>query len=234
MAVNTEMVTIPVDGESFQGYFAAPEGGPHPGVIVIQEIFGLNEHIRAVTERLAGEGFACLAPDMFWRAQPGYVTGYTPENVAEAIQVRGKIDDGRAAEDIRAAMAVLAARPESTGGKPGVVGFCWGGLMTYLSAARLGTGAAAAYYGGGTVNYLGEFGNISSPIQFHLGELDDSIPMDQVEQIQKAATGNANAEVHLYPEAGHGFNCDMRESYHAPSAAQAWERTLALFREHVG
>ena len=233
MSIRTEMLAIPVGQDVFQGFFAAPEGGPHPGIVVIQEVFGINDHIQNVTQRLAEAGYTCIAPDLFWRAQPGFTSGYSPEEIETAIAMRQRIDDSQAAEDIRAAMQVLISRPESRGIKTGVVGFCWGGLMTYLSAARLAPACAVSYYGGGIVNHIDEFAKIKIPIMFHFGEQDSSIPMDQVEQVRQAAAGSALATVHTYADTGHGFNCDMRPDFHPASASLAWERTLGFFRNHL-
>lgn len=235
MAIRSETIDIPVYGETCRGYFAAPEGGPFPGVVVIQEIFGVNEHIRAVTERLAGEGYACLAPDLFWRLQPGFTSGYSAEEIAQAREMKGRVDTDRAVEDVYAAMTALRGRPESRGDRIGVTGFCWGGLMTYLAACRLDPTCASSFYGGGIAGYLDEMNNLLCPTQFHFGEQDQSIPMEQVEQVRAAAGRHhrTNVEIFTYPEAGHGFHCDLRADYHEPSARQAWERTLRLFRAHL-
>ena len=133
-------------------------------------------------------------------------------------------------KDVEATMQVLGGRPESTD-KTGVVGFCWGGLMTYLVAARLKPTAASAYYGGRIASFLDEAKHITSPIIFHFGEKDAGIPMDQVEQVKQAVSSLPNTAVYVYPQADHGFHCDMRGSYHEPSAKQAWERSMDFFRQ---
>ena len=236
MAVNTETVTVKLGMETYKAYFAAPaDGGPRPGIVVLQEIFGVNEHIRAVTERLAEAGYACIAPDMFWRQKPGFTSGYSPEEIAAARELKAQVDNDRLVAELRGSYQALGNREECDRDRIGVVGFCFGGLMTYLYAARMHPKCAVSYYGGGIVNYLGDYFKIGCPILFHFGELDESIPMNEVEQIKEyAAKAPVDATIHTYPEAGHGFNCDLRGSYHEPSANEAWERTLKFFKEHLG
>ena len=234
MGVKTEWVTVRLGMEQYQAYLAAPEQGSHPGIVVYQEIFGVNEHIRAVAERLASEGYACLAPDLFWRQRPGYQTGYSPEDIEEGRKIRGQLDLQRLTDDLRASLQTLRNRPECGGKKVGTIGFCFGGLVSYLSAARLDPACAVCYYGGGIANHLAEFQSIGAPILFHFGAQDASIPMEQVEQIKEAASkSKIDWELHVYPEAGHGFNCDLRASFHPASAKEAWTRTLAFFQRHL-
>lgn len=233
MAIKTELVDITSAGGTFKGYFAAPEGGaPVPGVVIIQEIFGVNSHMRSVVERYAENGYAAIAPDLFWRIEPGLELTYTPDDVAKGREMRGKLDNDNVVEDVRAAFETLGARPECQGKKLGINGFCFGGMVAYLAACRLKPAATSAYYGGGIGNLLGEVGGISAPIQFHFGEVDPAIPMGEVEQI-KSAVASMDAEVFVYPGADHGFNCSDRGSYNEPAAKQAWERTMALFSKHL-
>ncbi len=233
MAVHTETVTITSPNGTFDGYLALPEGGPAPGVIVIQEIFGVNAHIQDVTRRVAEAGYAALAPDLFWSEQPGFTSGYSPEEIEVARGYKDKISLERAVQDVAAAMQTLSARPETGDGALGVTGFCWGGLMTYLAACRLQPACASSYYGGGIAGFLAEADDIACPMMFHFGEKDTGIPMEQVESIKQALGGKSGVEVHTYPEADHGFNCDLRSSYHAPSAQLAWRRTLEFLRENL-
>lgn len=237
MTIQTEMVEIKGQYGDFQGYLALPAEGVGPGVIVLQEIFGINNHIKDVTERFAKEGYTALAPDMFWPLRPGYTAGYTPEDIAEARELKMALDLDRAIDDIGSAMETLAGRKECQGVKQdkgiGVVGFCFGGLMTFLAATRQKPGCVSAYYGAGTGSKMEEAPNLVCPIQFHLGGLDKSIPASEVEQIKEAVAPIPQAEVFVYPEADHGFHCDQRSQYHPPSAAIAWERTLKLFKENL-
>lgn len=235
MTIKTQWVQVPVGNQSMKAYLAAPDlPKPRPGVLVIQEIFGVNSHIRSVADRLAESGYVALAPDLFWRVQPGFDVGYTPEDIAKGREVRGKMDMEQVMGDMKAAAAVLKGRPETKGQKMGVVGFCWGGLITYMCACRMQPDAASAYYGGGIINYLKELPGLTKPIMFHFGELDKNIPLSEVEQVQKAVQSKKDATVFVYQGADHGFHCDQRGSYHAPSAAKAWQRTMDFFGKNLG
>ena len=227
MVVKSQMVDIAGADGVLQGYFAVSDQ-PRAGIVVIQEIFGVNSHIRDVSNRLAATGYAVLAPDLFWRVQPDIQLGYTPDDISKGRAVKDRVAVDDAVNDLQASFAVLRAQPECQGKKIGVVGFCWGGLLTYLAAARLDPACAASYYGGGIANFLDEADEIDCPVQFHFGDQDQAIPMDQVDKIRAAVQGKS-AEVFVYHGAGHGFHCDQRGSYNADSAKLAWERTLGLF-----
>jgi carboxymethylenebutenolidase len=234
MAVKTEWVTVVNAEQTFPAYLALPAGPAKGGVVVIQEIFGVNSHIRSVAERTAEAGYVALAPDLFWRVRPHIELGYTPDDIAQGREFRGKLKDDESVQDVDATARVLNARAEMKGKKWGIMGFCWGGLITYLAAARLKPAAASAYYGGGIVNYLGEAANIKCPIVFHFGELDKGIPQDQVDKLKEAVKSKKDATVHVYPGADHGFHCDQRGSYNAASAKQAWGRTVEFFGKTLG
>ena len=214
----------------FAGYLALPPGGKGPGLVLWQEIFGVNEHIRAVAEQYALDGFVVLAPDTFWRQAPRVELGYDGADRDQAITLMkgyaaaDAMDDALA--DIGAAVAALRARPEVQG-RVGSFGYCMGGRLAYLAAATAGVDAAVAFYGGGIHAQLDHAAAITCPVQFHYAEHDDNIPLDAVERVRAAVAGK-DAEVHIYPGAHHGFNCWARASYHAPSAALAHGRALAF------
>jgi carboxymethylenebutenolidase len=234
MSIKTQWIEVPAGQQTFRAWLAAPEGGqPRPGVLVLQEIFGANSHIRSVAERLAEAGYVALAPDLFWRVKPGIELGYTPDDIAQGREVRGKLKDEDVMADVKSALTVLAARPECKGRKQGVVGFCWGGTLAYLAATRMKPAAAASYYGGAIVPHLKDAGALSGPIMYHFGETDANIPLSDVEQIKTAMAARKDCPVHVYGGAGHGFHCDQRGSYHAPSAATAWQRTMEFFGKHL-
>ena len=220
------------DGYAFGVYEALPAGAPKGGVVLVQEIFGVNAHIREVADGYAGDGYAALAPALFDRVERGVELGYDADGVAQG---RKLAFEGLARED---ALADLQATVEEAGkyGRVAVVGYCFGGLMTYLSACRLsGIACAAAYYGGGIAGSAGDGSAPEAvprcPTIMHFGALDAHIPPAEVEQVRKALPAVA---VHLYEDADHGFNCDHRGSYHEASARQARQRTLALLAEHLG
>lgn len=214
------------DGHKFAVYRADPAGKPKGAIVVIQEIFGVNDHIRKVCDGFAADGYAVVAPALFDRAQRNVEIGYTEADIATGRDIRAKIQNDQALLDVAAARDALKAT-----GKVGVVGYCWGGLITWLSACRLdGFAAAVSYYGGGIGNVAGE--TPRCPVQMHFGETDHAIPLTEVDKVRAAQKGRA-VETHVYP-AGHGFNCDQRGSYHADSAKRARERTIAFFKKHVG
>jgi carboxymethylenebutenolidase len=212
------------DGHKFSAYEAKPAGKPRGALVVIQEIFGVNGHIRRVADGYAADGYHVIAPALFDRVGPDIQLGYQDADIAKGREVRGKVTWENALADIAAAQAALKGS-----GKIGVVGYCWGGTLAWLSATRLdGFSAASSYYGGGIGNFAAEKPRCAT--QCHFGDKDHAIPLTEVEQVRKAQPG---AEVYVY-SAGHGFNCDERGSYNAESAKIARERTLAHFRKNVG
>ena len=210
------------DGHKLTGYRAEPSGDPRGGLVVIQEIFGVNSHIRAVADGFAAEGYVALAPAMFDRVGPGIELGYSPEDVEKGREIRARIDYDDAVRDMGAAVSALAGLPV------GVVGYCWGGSLAWSAATRLdGLKAAVGYYGG----FIPEMADETPrhPVMLHFGESDESIPLEGVDKVKAA---HPDVPIYLYA-AGHGFNCDQRGSYDEASARLARERTLAFFAEHL-
>ncbi len=241
MNVETEDIQITTTGgERMGGYLARPEGqGPWPGVIVWMEIFGVNDHIRDVTRRFAAEGYVALAPDFFHRTGPGIQLAYDESGFEEGFKHLNALDADQMIADAKDALAYLRSREDVKGEKIGVTGFCIGGHMAYLTACETDVAAAAAYYGGGIAAPQGPGGGpstlsrtpkISGRIVCYFGGQDTMIPQDQVDAIRKSLEdAGVDHEVHVYEDADHGFNCDQRATYHAASAADAWEKTKALF-----
>ena len=226
--VSTQWINI---APGFAGYLALPPGGSGPGLVLWQEIFGVNEHIRAVAEQYALAGFVVLAPDTFWRQAPRVELGYAGADRDQAIMLMQGYAGEQALADIAGAVKTLRARPEVTG-RVGAIGYCMGGRLAYLSAATAGVDAAVAYYGGGIHLQLERAAAITCPVQFHYAEHDDNIPLDAVERVRAAMAGKG-AEVHLYAGSTHGFNCWARGSYHAASAALAHGRSLSFLAERL-
>ena len=215
----------------FAGFLALPPAGSGPGLLLWQEIFGVNEHIRAVAGQYALSGFTVLAPDAFWRQAPRVELGYEGaerERGRALVQGYTGVD---ALADIAAAVQALRTRPEVSG-PVGSIGYCMGGRLAYLAAATAGVDAAVAYYGGGIQGQLEQAAGIRCPVQFHYAEKDDHIPPAAVEQVRQAMAGKVS-ELHVYRGAMHGFNCWARSSYHVPSAALAQGRTLAFLARHL-
>ena len=215
----------------FAGYLALPPAGRGPGLVLFQEIFGVNDHIRAVAEQYALDGFTVLAPDLFWRQAPRVELGYegSERELARALMQTYAAEDALA--DVAASVRALRARPEAAD-RVGAMGYCMGGRLAWLAAATARLDAAVAYYGGGIQTQLDRAGAIGCPLQFHYAEHDEHIPPAAVERVRQATAGIA-AELHVYPGAMHGFNCWARASYHAPSAALAHGRTLAFLATHL-
>lgn len=221
-----EFITLTAaDGHKFDCYKADPAGAPKGGLVVIQEIFGVNSHVREVADGFAKDGYAVLAPALFDRAEKNFEVGYKPEDIAKGRDTRAKVPWDDAVKDVAATVAALKAAKV---GKIGSVGYCWGGSMSWLAATRVGVDASVCYYGGQIAMYNGE--TPKNPVMMHFGENDHGIPMADVEKIRAA---HPDAEVFLYP-AGHGFNCDHRGDFHPDSAKLARSRTLAFFAKHVG
>jgi carboxymethylenebutenolidase len=211
------------DKHQFDGYLAAPSGKTRGGIVVIQEIFGVNRHMRAVTDRFAAEGYAALAPALFDRVERNVDVGYDEAGIAKGRAVRQRLGYEEAMRDTATAVAHLQQF-----GKVGIVGYCWGGNIAWLAACRLPVAAAVGYYGGDIANLLNE--TPKAPLMLHFGERDQHITAAMVARIRAAVP---KVPVHVYP-AGHGFNCEERKDYDAASADLARERTLTLFTEQVG
>jgi carboxymethylenebutenolidase len=212
------------DGHKLAAYRADPAGKPRGAIVVIQEIFGVNSHIKSVADGYAADGYLAIAPSLFDRVKAGVELGYSPDDIAKGREIRGKVTNEMAMKD--AAAAVKAA---SGAGKVGMVGYCWGGFVTWLASAQVpGLAAAAPYYGGGMPDHASVQPKV--PVMGHFGSKDAHIP---VEGVKKLAAAHPKHQFFIY-EADHGFNCDQRGSYDAPAAKEARARTLEFFRKYVG
>lgn len=220
-----EKITLKAaDGFQLDGWLAKPAGTAKGGILVIQEIFGVNQHIREVTEGFAEDGYAALAPAIFDRVEPGIELGYVGDDIQRGAEIaRGKLEPENTMKDLQAGIDYLGQF-----GKVGVVGYCFGGLMTWLCACNAsGLACASGYYGGGIVN----FNNLEPkvPTILHFGEKDAHIPMSDVDKIKHA---HPKTNVYTYA-ADHGFNCDHRASYDEASAKLARSRTIEFFSKHL-
>jgi len=235
---NGHWIDIPsFDGKTFAAYLAmppkTPRGEPAPGMVVLQEIWGVNAHIRAVADQYAADGYIVLAPDLFWRMQPRVDLGYDEDGTKQAFGYRKGIDLDLADQDIQSTVAALKAMTEVAGGV-GVVGYCMGGMLAYRAAARAGVACAVCYYGGGIAQQLDVASSIAVPMAMHFGDKDAHITPDQVDAIKAAVGSRPNVRIDTYAAADHGFNCWARPSYHQQSAALAHGRSLAFFATHLG
>jgi carboxymethylenebutenolidase len=213
------------DGHTLSAYEAKPADTPRGGLVVVQEIFGVNNHIRAVAQGYAADGYHVVAPALFDRVGKDIQLGYGEADIAKGRDIRGKITWELALADVEAALHRVKGS-----GKVGIVGYCWGGTVTWVSCTRItGFAAGSVYYGGGIGNFATE--KPKCPVICHFGEKDHAIPLDEVDKVRGAK--HPGVEVHMYA-AGHGFNCNERGSYDATSAQLARERTLGWFRKHIG
>ena len=219
------------DGQKVPAYVAEPAGKPRGAVVVLQEIFGLNSHIRNVADGYAQEGYLAVAPATFQRVKPGVELGYEAADMQQGFGYKMAVEGLPAPgvmQDIQAAIDYAA---QHSGGKVGIVGYCWGGLLTWRAACTLnGLAAAVPYYAGGITQPEEIARQPRVPVMANLSDRDQWVPLDGVEAFKKA---HPEVEVYVYP-ANHGFNCDQRAAWDAPSAKLARERTLAFFAKHVG
>ena len=212
------------DGFKLGGYRADPAGSPKGAIVVIQEIFGVNHHIRSVCDRIAAEGYVAIAPSIFDRSQPNFQCGYTPDEIANARKFIANPDWPAMLRDTQAAIAAV-----KNIGPVGIIGFCLGGSIAYAAATKLsGLSAAVGYYGGAVVRFADDKPTV--PTQLHFGEKDAGIPLSDVETIKSK---RPEVEVFTYPGAQHGFHCDERASYDKASADIAWPRSMAFFAAHL-
>ena len=212
-----EMIELKAnDGHPFSAYRARPDGKPRGGLVIIQEVFGLTDHIKRVTDDYAGEGYLSVAPALFDRVEPGITLSY--DDVEKGRDVMLQLDVEDVIRDVGAAAAVA-----EEAGPVGAVGYCWGGAIADLAACRLPIKVAVAYYGGRMTSWLDL--KPGCPVLYHFGGQDPLIPTETIQQIRGA---RPDGVIYLYPEAGHGFNCDERADFHPVSAEQARDRSLAV------
>jgi carboxymethylenebutenolidase len=245
METQTERIHINVDNKTMGGYLVRPaDGKPRPGVVVFMEIFGVNSHIRDVTERVAREGYVALAPDFFHRTGPGVEYGYDQQGMEAGIKLYTQLKADEMIADARATLSFLKRQNFVKGEKLGATGFCVGGHMTYLTACETEIKAAASFYGGGIAkpqafggapSTLGRTSKITGKILCLFGEKDASIPLSEVDAIRaELAKHKIRHEVVVYPGADHGFFCDQRATHNKAAAEDAWVKVKKLFAEELG
>lgn len=232
-AVRTDTIEAE-DGEGFDGHVWLPEEKRGPGVLLLQEIFGVGKYLRAVGDRLAGLGYVVLAPDMFWRIERNIELEHDEEGLGKAFEYVQQFDATSASRDLVASLGHLRALPEVGGRKVGALGFCLGGRLAYEVAVRADPDAVVSYYGSGIADALGEAGNVRCPVLFHFGDADPYIPIDQVEHIRDAFAGRPDVEVRVHEGAGHAFDNHEAAMFHQPGpAGAAWDETTAFLARHL-
>ncbi|MCA9804987.1 MAG: dienelactone hydrolase family protein [Cyanobacteria bacterium HKST-UBA02] len=227
-----ERITINVSDGFFDGYLALPPGGQGPGMLVIQEIFGVNDHIRAMADKLAAEGYVVLAPDLFWRMKHDVELGYEGKDRDQAMDYYERFDETKGMSDLKHAADALRNHKACTG-RIGAMGFCLGGKLAFRLAGATNLNVAISYYGGGIENHVSESDKIKCKILLHFGETDSHIPMSTVDKLKEAFQAKPNFAIEVYPGVGHGFNCDARSSYDSKAAELAWGRSIELLAREL-
>jgi len=231
METNSKWIDIDTNDGSFGAYLSLPRGGKGPGIVLLQEIFGVNQHIRNVADQYAADGYVVLAPDLFWRQSPRIELGYNDEEWKRAYALMQATDFALAQQDVAATVKVL--RGLAGDEKIASLGYCFGGRLSYHTAANGLVDAAVAYYGGGIQNALDRAPEIKVPLLMHFGAADSHIPLDAVKSIAERFDDNEQVEIHVYEGAQHGFNCNHRSSYHQRAAAEAHGNSLLFLSEQL-
>jgi carboxymethylenebutenolidase len=221
------------DGGQFSAYLATPKSGKGPGIVVIQEIFGVNPWIRQVADRYAAAGYAALAPDLFWRQEPGVqLTDKTKEDWDKAFKLMQGMDQARGIEDVQAAIDALRQNPACTG-KVGAVGYCLGGRLAFMTATGTNVDASVGYYGVGLDGLVGDAGKIAHPLMLHIAGKDQFVPSEAQAKIHAGLKGNAKITMHDYAEQDHAFARDGSEHFDGATAKLANDRTAAFFKQNL-
>lgn len=231
METNSKWIDIDTADGKFGAYLSLPRGGKGPGIVLLQEIFGVNQHIRNVADQYAADGYVVLAPDIFWRQGQRIELGYDDEQWKRAYALMQATDFDKAQQDVAATVKVL--RSHTGDAKVASLGFCFGGRLSYHTAANGLVDAAVAYYGGGIQNALERAPDIKVPVLMHFGAEDSHIPLDAVKSIAERFDDNEQVEIHVYDGAEHGFNCNHRSSYHQRAAAEAHGNSLIFLSENL-
>lgn len=224
---------VATSGGSFDLTVWDPGSGKSPGLLLIQEIFGVSDYIRAVGEDLARLGYLVAAPDLFWRFKPGYSAAHDEKGLAESLEVGARFDAEQGVADAVVALEYLGTLPE-VDGRVGIIGFCLGGSIAYLAAARTQPAAVVSFYGSAVPGSLDALDRIRCPLQFHFGGSDPYIPREQVRRVEAAAAGHPNVEIYVEEAAGHAFHNRMAPMFYQPEPAnRAWQRTEDFLRRHI-
>lgn len=223
------MITISAaDGGEFEAYLVAPEQGSGPGLVLLQEIFGINTFLRDMAQKFADEGYAVLVPDLFWRMQPGVVLSYSDEDLQQAFDYYGRFEVDQGIKDVADTITAFRAMPQCSTGKVGSLGYCLGGNLAYLTAARTDVECSVSYYGVSIEQSLDEADKINCPMVMHFADEDGFVPPEAVQQITDAFKDSDEIEIYRYPGVDHAFATPGRDSYHESFTELAYSRSLAL------
>ena len=218
--------------EQFDAYLSLPPTGRGPGLVILQEIFGVNEHIRAVADQYAADGYCVIAPDIFWREGRKIELAYDPQGFERGLGLLGKLNIDQTAIDLQATVTALKQLSACTG-KVGSLGFCMGGLLSFIAAAEAGVDTAVCYYGGGIHQHLDRAKKIRCPVLFHFADQDAYIPQQAVQAVRKSLGGRKNVRVIVHAGVDHGFNCWRRPAWNQVTAARARGQSLVHLSESL-
>ena len=218
--------------EQFDAYLSLPPSGRGPGLVILQEIFGVNEHIRAVADQYAADGYCVIAPDIFWREGRKIELGYDTQGFERGLSLLGKLHIEQTAIDLQATVTALKQQAACTG-KVGSLGFCMGGLLSFIAAAEADVDTAVCYYGGGIHQHLDRVKKIRCPVLFHFADQDAYIPQQAVQAVRKSLGGRKNVRVIVHPDVDHGFNCWRRPAWNQVTAARARGQSLVHLSESL-
>ena len=218
--------------EQFDAYLSLPPTGRGPGLVILQEIFGVNEHIRAVADQYATDGYCVIAPDIFWREGRKIELAYDPQGFERGLGLLGKLNIDQTAIDLQATVSALKRQSACTG-KVGSLGFCMGGLLSFIAAAEAGVDTAVCYYGGGIHQHLDRAKKIRCPVLFHFADQDAYIPQQAVAAVRKSLGGRKNVRVIVHAGVDHGFNCWRRPAWNQVTAARARGQSLVHLSESL-
>jgi carboxymethylenebutenolidase len=238
MASSREEKIAARDGGSFGGHLTVPESGNGPGLLLLQEIFGVGDFLKAKADDLAGLGYVVLCPDVFWRIEPGIALAHDESAMETAFgyvsRFATEVDDETKIADLGAALEHLRSLPEVGGHQAGVMGYCLGGLLAFLVACHCGPDACVSYYGSGIADRLNECDQLTCPIVFHFGGNDPYIPNEQVDAIRARLGERPNVEIHVQHQAGHAFENHLAPQFHDPTAAAAsWPLTVDFLQRNL-
>jgi carboxymethylenebutenolidase len=229
-----ERTTITTEDGSFSAYVARPKAASAPAVVVIQEIFGVNQVMRDVTDGLAAQGYLAICPDLFWRIEPDVdITDHSEAEWKKAFSLMNAFDADTGVKDIAATLSTIRKDPGCSG-KAGAVGYCLGGLLAFLTATRTDSDASVSYYGVGIESRVGEAEKLAEPLLLHIAEEDQFVPKEAQKVILQALKDHPLVEIHTYPGCNHAFARPGGEHYDAAAAKLADGRTLQFFKKHLG
>lgn len=229
----TRTEDVAVGDGTLPARLALPAAGHGPALVLVHEIFGVNDYVTDVADRLAALGYVVICPDLFWRIAPGAALPHDDDGLSRAMELALRLDLDRAVADCVVTLEHARSLPEVTGGA-GLAGFCLGGSLAYLAAAETGPDLVVAYYGSSIPEHIDLLDRIGCPVLLHFGGLDRYIPREQVALVEKAAAGHAGVDVHVQEEAGHAFDNHRAATFHRPdAAAEAWRVTSTFLRRHL-